>query len=174
MRYRGALRAGTLACCLTLAGCGFHFPTSFNRLPPELASVHVVVAGSTLRDPPLLKAAVRQVRAAGGRVVPGPGAPLLTLSNEYFVPQVLVVDPTGRVAAYLLSYALSFELQDAAGRVLIPSRTVKLQREYTFSRFNVLGESRQQRHLKHEMRAEAIRKILFQLAAFRPKPAGAQ
>lgn len=159
-----------VACALMLAGCGFHFPTSFNQLPPSLATLQVTVSGSPLRDPPLLKAAVRAVRAAGGHVRPEAGLPLLTLTNEYFVPQVLVVDTTGRVAAYLLDYALSFELQDASGRVLIPMRTVKLQREYTFSRFNVLGESRQQRHLKHEMRSEAIRKVLFQLAALRPKP----
>lgn len=169
MTHRGAMM-WAVACTLMLAGCGFRFPTSFNQLPPSLATLHVTVSGSPLRDPPLLKATVRAVRAAGGHVAPEPGLPLLTLTNEYFVPQVLVVDTTGRVAAYLLDYALSFELQDASGHVLIPMRTVKLQREYTFSRFNVLGESRQQRHLKHEMRAEAIRKVLFQLAALRPQP----
>ncbi|MHB1528081.1 MAG: LPS-assembly lipoprotein LptE [Acidiferrobacteraceae bacterium] len=153
---------------LAITGCGFHFPTSLNQLPPPLSTLHVMVAGSPLRDPPLLKELRSALAAAGGHVSPGIGMPLLTVENEYFVPQVLVVDPSGRVSAYLLDYALSFELQDAAGKVLIPMRTVRLQREYTFSPVNVLGEARQQRYLKRRMRTEAIRKILFQIAVLHP------
>ncbi len=158
----------SMCIALAIAGCGFHFPTSLNRLPSSLSTLHVMVAGSPLRDPPLLKAMRSALDAAGGHVGPGIGMPLLTVENEYFVPQVLVVDPSGRVSAYLLDYALSFQLQDAAGKVVIPMRTVRLQREYTFSPVNVLGEARQQRYLKRRMREEAIRKILFQLSVFHP------
>lgn len=155
----------------TLAGCGFHFPGPEGRLPPSLTTLHVVVAGSPLRHPPLLQEARRAFYNLGARLTDAPGVPVLTLSNEYFAPQVLVVDTLGRVSAYLLDYSLDFEVTDAAGKVLVPLRSVKLQREYTFSRLNVLGEEREQEYLEQRMRKAAIQKMLRELMALNAPPA---
>ena len=155
---------------LGLSACGFHFPGHDGAMPAALRRLQVGILGSAARNPPLLLALRRELAISGTEVVQGQrvGIPALMVTNEVFAPQVLAVDTTGRVSAYLLDYSLSFELLNGAGQVVLPMQSVRLQREYTFNIVNVLGEQRQQDYLQRRMRASAVRKLMFMLKAQGP------
>lgn len=143
-----------------ISGCGFHFAGREGGFPPAFATLHVTVDGSPLRDSPLLKDLQRAVVENGGHLSDAAGVPVLAVSGETLSPQVLAVGNNGLVAAYLLDYSLQYEVRDPSGRPEIPWRSVKLQRTYQFSTFNVLGEEREQDYLQEQMRQAAIRQIL--------------
>jgi LPS-assembly lipoprotein len=96
-------------------------------------------------------------------------APILTLSGEYLDTQVLAIDVSGKVSDYLLNYRVSFTLTDAAGKVLLPTQNIKLQREYTFDKLSVLAKEKEDEFLRHEMQRDAVQQILRRLASLSPQ-----
>ena len=73
-------------------------------------------------------------------------------------------DISGKVSDYLLNYSVTFSLTAADGKVLLPSQVIKLQREYTFDKLNVLAKEREDEFLRREMRRDAVQQILRLLA----------
>ncbi len=142
-------------------------------MPASLSTLRVTMSDNQLAYPPLLVelrnalAARPEITLLEAKQTKGTAA-VLDLFGEYFAPQVVGVDPTGKVLAYLLNYKVDFRLSDSAGKALIQKQTVKLQREYTFDRFNVLAKEREEEYLKDEMRRDAVQQIMRRLAAFKP------
>jgi len=166
----GILFSLLLAVALPLSACGFHLRSAASAtLPASLSSLQVTMSDSHLAYPPLLVEMRNALYAQPGVTPASKGsAPSLDLFGEYFAAQVLAVDTSGKVSAYLLNYRVNFKLSDAAGKDLITRQTVKLQREYTFDRFNVLAKEREEGYLRDEMRRDAVQQILRRLAAFKP------
>lgn len=160
---------------LGLSACGFHLRgTTSAALPEGLDRLRLTMADSRLAYPPVLVEVRNALQGVEGVSVANQQerAPLLTLFGEYFDTQVVAVDRGGRATAYLLNYKVSFKLADAQGRELLPAQSVKLQREYTFDRLNVLAKEREEEYLKLEMQRDAAQQILRRLAAAKP-PASA-
>ena len=154
-----------------LPGCGFHLRQAASaNLPASLATLRVTMSDNRLAYPPLLVEMRNALIAQPGVTVEAKdtkaNVPLLDLFGEYFAAQVLAVDTAGKVSAYLLNYKVDFRLSDAAGKNMMEKQTVKLQREYSFDRFNVLAKEREEEYLKDEMRRDAVQQILRRLAAF--------
>ena len=152
---------------LALSACGFHLRgASSVELPPELAVMRVTMGGSSY--PPLLVEVRNALLALGTtRLTDDVAAPVpvLQLQGESSQSQVLAIDSSGRINAYLLHYRVSFSLLGGDGRVLLPEQAVRLQREYTFDRLNVLATERQSEFLQTEMRRDAAQQILRRLAS---------
>jgi LPS-assembly lipoprotein len=91
--------------------------------------------------------------------------PVLQLHSESSVSQVLAIDSSGRISAYLLNYRVDYLLLSANSKPLLPKQSVKLQREYTFDRLNVLATEKQTEFLQHEMRRDVAQQILRRLAS---------
>lgn len=91
--------------------------------------------------------------------------PVLQLLGESSQSQVLAVDSSGRINAYLLNYRVDFTLLGADGKTLLPAQAVKLQREYTFDRLNVIATEKQSDFLQTEMRRDAAQQIVRRLAS---------
>lgn len=155
------LVAGTM-----LAGCGFQLRgASSVRLPPELKVMRVTMGTGY---PPLLVEVRNSLRILGSvRVTEDVAAPVpvLSLLNEQSRSEVLSIDSTGRINAYLLNYRVDFLLTGADGKTLLTRQAVKLQREYTFDRLAVLATERQREFLQNEMRRDAAQQILRRLAS---------
>lgn len=155
-----------LALAGLLAGCGFHLRgASSAQLPPELATLRVTMGGGY---PPLL-VEVRNALLQLGTVrltddVAAP-VPVLQLHGERSLSRVLSIDASGRISAYLLDYRVDFTLAGADGKPLLPRQSVKLQREYTFDRLNVLATEKQSEFLQTEMRRDAAQQIVRRLAS---------
>lgn len=97
--------------------------------------------------------------------------PVLTLYEESFQSEVLSLDSSGRINSYLLNYQVSYSLVGNDGNALLPRQSVKLQREFTFDRLNVLATEKQREFLQEEMRRDAAQQILRRLASLNfPRP----
>jgi len=156
-----------LALALLLSSCGFHLRgASSVRLPPELSAMRVTMTGKgyqpmlmEMRDALLELGKVRLTDDVTARV------PVLQLYKETSQKQVLAVDSSGRVSAYLLDFRVDFSLESADGKMLIKRQPVKIQREYIFNRLKVLATEIQSESLRTEMRRDAARQILRRLAS---------
>lgn len=151
---------------LTLNGCGFQLRgASSVTLPPELRVLRVSMGTGF---PPLLIEVRNSLRVLGNVKLTEDATasvPVLNLLNEQSINEVLSIDSTGRINAYLLSYRVDFSLTGADGKSLLPVQAVKLQREYTFDRLNVLATEHQSEFLQNEMRRDAAQQILRRLAS---------
>ena len=153
---------------LILSGCGFHLRgTSSVALPPELSTLRVTMGGAGY--PPLLVEVRNALLALGDvRLTDDVSAsvPVLQLHGESSTSQVLAIDSSGRISAYLLNYRVDYSLTGADNKPLLPKQSVKLQREYGFDRLNVLASEKQSEFLQNEMRRDVAQQILRRLARF--------
>lgn len=167
---RGGSRLLAALLVFSAAGCGFELRgTGSAALPVELAAMRVIGPGGSAY-PPLQVEVRNALRAqAGVRLVEEAGVPTLTLLEESAESLVLATDSSGRVSDYLLNYRVSFVLTDGAGKELLPRQSIKLQREYSFDRLNVLAKEKEDEFLRREMRRDAVQQLLRRLAT---PPAG--
>jgi LPS-assembly lipoprotein len=155
-----------VTCNLLLVSCGFHLRGAGEyRLSPALATLRVVVEGSALQNDPLRAQMIEALRAqAGAEVVEATGVPTLTFFGERFSSRLLSVTSTGQANEYSLDYELSFRVADKDGRPLAPPQTVRVQRNQTFDRLNVLASEREEGELRREMQRDAVQQVLRRLA----------
>ena len=77
---------------------------------------------------------------------------------------------TAKVSEYLLKYQVSYQLYAADGRSLTERRTVMMQKDYSFDRFNVLAKEQEETELHAALRRDAARRIVWRLAALTVPP----
>ena len=156
-------------CALLLSACGFHLRGRESvELPPALARVWVDMGASPAY--PLLLVEMRNALKTQTRAAladSASGAAVLTLSGESFLSESEIASINGQPATvgYILSYKVSYRVQDANGNVLVPGKAVKLQRQHDFDRNNVVAKEKEQDYLRTEMQRDAVQQILRQLAA---------
>ena len=155
---------------LLSTGCGFHLRGAGKyEMPPSLATLRVMVEGNQLQNDPLLVAMKNVLRAQTDAQIEDKGdAPVLMLYGERTDNQVLSVSSIGKVDEYLLKYEVSFRLVGKDGKPLAEPQTVRLQRDYTFDRFNVLAKETEEMNLRSEMRRDAVQQILRRLSRITP------
>jgi LPS-assembly lipoprotein len=152
---------------LSLASCGFHLRGSSSvTLPPQLSQMRVTMGGAGY--PPLLVEVRNALLVLGSvRLTDDISAsvPVLQLHSETSRNEVLSIDSSGRINAYLLNYRVDFSVIGADGKPLLPRQPVRLQREITFDRLNVLATEKQSELVQNEMRRDAVQQILRRLAS---------
>jgi len=152
---------------LILSGCGFHLRGATSAaLPAELSSMRVTMGGAGY--PPLLVEMRNSLLALGGvRLTDDVSAsvPVLQLQNESSATQVLAIDSSGRISAYLINYRVDYSLIGADKKPLLRNQSVKLQREYGFDRLNVIATEKQSEFLQNEMRRDVVQQIIRRLAS---------
>ncbi|MHB1512278.1 MAG: LPS-assembly lipoprotein LptE [Acidiferrobacter sp.] len=156
-----------------LAGCGFHLRTAREfSLPPSLMTLRVRMPSSGLKYPGLVLVMRRALADRGVQVVDHRKAPTLVLAGETLTPMIVTINSNGGASAYLLDYAVTYSVVGPHGRILVASRTVRVQREYSFDPRYVLAMAREEAYLKRRMRRAAARQIVWGLAAYK-RPATA-
>jgi LPS-assembly lipoprotein len=152
---------------LTLNGCGFHLRGSGSvTLPPQLSQMRVTMGGTGY--PPLLVEVRNALLVLGSvRLTDDISAsvPVLQLHSETSKNEVLSIDSSGRINAYLLNYRVDFSVTGVDGKPLLPRQPVRLQREIAFDRLNVLATEKQSELVQNEMRRDAAQQILRRLAS---------
>lgn len=150
-----------IACALLLAACGF-------RLRGEVALPAVImktyIQGATPYSD-LETDLRRALTHAGVQVteVPQAATAQLRVLHEDFGQRVLTVDISGKAREYELYYAVTFEVTDPAGKVLLAPQPLTLTRDFTFNEVSLLGKSNEQELLHKEMRQEMVQRILLRL-----------
>ena len=149
---------------LLLTSCGFHLRGQESAsLPPALSVLRLSAAAYAPLTVEMRNALKGQ---AGVKIVEDVDVPAATLSlyNEVIESQVLAIDITGKVSDYLLNYSVTFTLTGVDGKPLLAPQTIKLQREYTFDKLNVLAKEKEDEFLRLEMQRDAVQQILRLLA----------
>ena len=103
------------------------------------------------------------VESAGGRMLKGPtGADgIIRFREDKFDRRVISVDSrTGKEREIELSYSLSFDLSDQAGKLLLDNSRVYQLRDYTIDVDAILGKATEEEVLKREMRRAAVSQLM--------------
>ncbi len=157
---------------LTLTACGFHLRGSV-AIPPYLKTVQVQDASPATRIAPDLERALRNE----GVIVTDDAAQanaVLRLQSESFTRRVQAVDASGKAQEYGLQYSVVFSVLGPDGTAWLSNASVSTRRDLRFDEGAVLGAGDEQAQLQAEMRAEAVRGILRQLARVTPPRADGQ
>ena len=156
------------ACCLQLSGCGFHLRgVESTTLPPQLSRLRVTMGGASAYPTVLVELRDALRTEAGAHLVDDSAAPVptLTVSGETITSEIAAIDVTGTASDYIMNYKVSFSLSDASGHPIIRDRTIKIQRDYSFNKLNVLATERENQSLQDQMRRDAIDQIIRELAS---------
>jgi LPS-assembly lipoprotein len=161
---------------MVLSGCGFHLRGhEALTLPPELQTLRLTMRNAGAH-PPLLTEIRHALQAHGTvRITEDVSAavPVLNIEKESTQREVLAYDSLGRVSAYNLNYRVNFSLTGVDGMPLLSHQSVRLQRDYTFDRLQVLASEKQSEFVQTEMRRDIAQQILRRLARVKV-PAAAQ
>ncbi len=162
---RRALRFATAAVGLAvLAGCGFQLRTTAT-LPFSTLYVGIGInteLGAQLR---------RYVRdTTNTQIVEDPGIAQaqLQLLSEIRERSILSLDASGRVRDYELRYRFTFRVHNGKGRDYIPTTTIVLTRDLTFSDAATLAKDNEADLLYRDMQKEVIQQLLRRMAAAEP------
>ncbi len=157
---------------LTLTACGFHLRGSV-EIPPYLKTIQLEDASPATRIAPELERALQDE----GVIVTGDVAlanAVLRLHSESFTRRVQAVDASGKAQEYGLRYVVVFSVLGPDGIAWLSNANVSATRDLRFDEGAVLGAGGEQEQLQAEMRAEAVRGILRQLARVTPVTAEAE
>ena len=149
-----------------LSACGFQLRGSYN-LPYTtlfLATPDSSVIGAGLK---------RNIRSSGA-------TQLMDNSKDAqasFVPSgelretvILSLSSTGRVREKRLRYRYAYRLVDNQGRDLLPSGTVELFRDITYSDADVLAKTQEEDVLWRDMENDLVQQLMRRLVTAKPRP----
>ena len=148
----------------TLLACGFHLRGAV-ELPPALKETRIV---GVAEFAPLRLELKKVLTNAGAKVLPATATVSLstiTISNELYNRRALSVDSQGRVAEYGLMYSFNFQVSDAAGKALVASQKIELNRNYRFDPNAVLAKDTEETQLRADMTNFAVRQLMRRIDA---------
>lgn len=147
--------------CLAFTACGFHLRGG-ETLPASMARTHLALADE---NGDLARALRPLLESAGAKLVPGSeDAATLLVTQDRMHREILTVGAQARVNEFQLRYNVTFTVRNAAGKTLVPERTLELTRDFTFDEASVLGKANEEALLREELYAEMARLILFHLS----------
>ncbi len=158
---------------LTLTACGFHLRGSV-EIPPYLKTLRLQDANPATRIAPELERSLQNEGVTITDDDAGQANAVLRLHSESFSRRVQAVDASGKAQEYGLRYAVVFSVLGPDGTVWLSNANVSSARDLRFDEGAVLGAGGEQEQLQAEMRAEALRGILRQLARVTPVTAEAE
>lgn len=158
VRMRRIALLPALLICLFLTGCGFHL-RGFVSMPSSLHDVAIVVENVNRDVTPMLK---EQLQAYHIRVLDDPSQAnyWIILEQDKEDEHITSVSSSTTPRQYQLIYQISFKLQEARGKEMIPSTQINVTRQLTINSNRILGSSDEENTLKHEMRRDAVIQIL--------------
>lgn len=145
-----------------LAGCGFHLRRGA-EIPPVMSPLAVKANDPYSR---LAQAVQLAVDEAGAGVKAGATpAATLTITDERWGSLPQSFDQSGRALEYTLRYAVTFRINAADGRVLLPPVTIEQSRDYIASPQLAIGTDSEQQILEKEMRRDMAQALLRRVQA---------
>ncbi len=99
---------------------------------------------------------------------------VLEFSQELRDRLILSLAATGRVSEFRLRYLVSFRVHDGKGGEFVPTSTVTLTRDVTYSDADVLSKQSEEQLLYRDMQFDMVQLIMRRLAAAQPPKPAAQ
>lgn len=143
-----------------LGGCGFQL-----RRPPELQFQSIALLGFAPRSP--MADALREQLRLQVRVLEAPERAQVVLRalEDQRERSVVASTSAAQVRELQLRLKLSFRADTPAGRELIPSSELLLQRDMSYSETAALAKEFEEAELFREMQADLVGQVLRRLAA---------
>ncbi|MGB5736845.1 MAG: LPS assembly lipoprotein LptE [Thiohalocapsa sp.] len=157
----GTLVSLVLLALLSLAGCGFHLRGAVD-IPPELSPLYIQSGG-------LVGEAIEGRLAGSGVQLTNAATEagmILRVLSQSRNSRVVAVDINGRALAYALTYRVTFEVQDAAGQILMPRQSITLDRTFDDNPdVAVLGKELESDIIYEDLVSDAADQVLLRLRA---------
>jgi len=150
-----------------LSACGFHL-RGYGEFPTWLKPKVAIVLEDDARD---WEAYFKPLLSAGDiKVTSDPKqAPfLLIIEKEKLVQNIASVSSSSTPRQYQLNYTVHFRLENNRGKILIPSRSVVVNRPLTINNERILGSRNEAEKLKLEMKHDAAIQIIYCLNRYAP------
>lgn len=144
-----------------MQGCGFHL-RGVVTLPASVSVVHV---SST--DQALQTQVEETLRISGAKVVPqaADATAVVNIADVKFGRTVRTIDTRGKVTGYLLSYTANFNVKSTAGKTLLDSEALGVERDYNYDSTQVLAKEGEEKFLRGEMERDVAQRIVRRLAS---------
>ncbi len=156
------MRILLLALALALAGCGFRLRGTA-ELPFDTLYIPSAHAGIALD--------IKRQILAGTRTMvvedPKTAQAVLQFTQEAREKHILSLTATGRVREFQLRYRVGFRVHDGRGGEFVPTATLQLERNVTFSDAEVLAKETEEQLLYRDMQTDMVQQIMRRLAAAR-------
>lgn len=140
----------------SLNACGFHLRGNY-QLPPELQTISLQAVNDTGE---LARTLRRSLRGSGVTLSDSAGLPELLVSATTHQRRVLSVDAAGNAQEYELLASTAVMIPETASGYFLPSKELKVRRDYVYESTGVLSASDQETQLKLEMERELARRIM--------------
>lgn len=144
-----------------LSGCGFHLRGSGEDgiLPASLQRVSI--EGD--RFSPFIVELRRQLEARGAVLANDGQATRLRITKQSFRERNVSVGADGNVREKEIFLLVEFDLRDSANKVIAPSQTITLVRDYFNDERQILGQNSEAGVLRKEMTRSAVQRLLSRL-----------
>jgi LPS-assembly lipoprotein len=152
-----------LALALVLAACGFRLRGSAN-VPFETLYIPQAKSGIGLE----LKRNLEANTSAKIIEDPRKAQALLAIVQESRGKQILSLTGVGRVREFKLLYTVAFRVHDGKGGEYVPTNTIELQRELTYSDTQILAKESEEALLFRDMQNQAVQLMVRRIAAAQP------
>ena len=149
-----------LALVLALSACGFKLRGSAH-VPFETLYIPQSASGIGLD----LKRNIEANTSAKVIDDPRKAQAILQVAQESRGKQILSLTGAGRVREFQLNYIVVFRVHDGKGGEYVPTNTIQLAREMTFTDAQILAKESEEQLLFRDMQAQAVQQILRRLAA---------
>ncbi|GGE32328.1 LPS-assembly lipoprotein LptE [Halopseudomonas oceani] len=154
------LSCAVLGATLLASGCGFHLRgTGVDSV--ELNQLDVTAHNRYGRT---YQQVLEALEVDGVKVTPT-AAYQLQLLKEDQGRRAVSYTSSSTPAEYELTSTLMFQIADRRGRALIGPETLATRRLYVNDKDNIIGTTEEEELLRHEMRQDLTRQLLFRLSS---------
>lgn len=150
-----------------LNACGFHL-RGLNDFPTWLRPKVAIILEDNTRD---WKAYFKPLLSAGNiHITSNPKeAPFwLFMEKEELTQNITSVSSSSTPRQYQLRYTVTFRLENNQGKILIPSRSVVVNRPLTINNERILGSRNEREKLELAMKHDAAVQIIYGLNSHAP------
>jgi LPS-assembly lipoprotein len=153
-----------------LTACGYHLRGEA-QLPPGMERVYVESA-----DPfgPLKRNVEKALERSGAKIESksGDGIAEVKFSAVSLAPIVRSVSANARVNEFTMVYHIELQINDAAGKVVLPKQVIEQSRVFTFDQTQAIGTSAEQDEIKKEMERDMVQVVLRKIESAERKLKG--
>ena len=153
-----------------LSACGFHLRGEA-QLPPGMERVYVESA-----DPfgPLKRNIEHALERSGAKIESksGDGVAEIRLTAVSLAPIVRSVSASARVNEFTMLYHVELQINDAAGKVVLPKQVIEQSRVFTFDQTQAIGTGAEQDEIKKEMERDMVQVVLRKIESAERKLKG--
>ena len=147
--------------CLLIVGCGFHLRGMMDT-PAWLSNVAIIVENANRNLEPEIREQLEAYHITIASQVETAHYWLI-IEQDIEEQHITSVSSSTTPRQFQMTYGVTFKLQEAKGKEILPSTQVRSTRQITINSDRILGSNDEEAILKREMRRDVIIQIIDRL-----------